>query len=176
MVAGQRCDKGVNKRIFWRVLNITAKLSQECFAEKYRGIWSFFATITSRNTYDYIGANRWIQTCMVLYGTVLCLKHHYMGVCMDVARWAVQQPSMKLQDKFVTELSEEWHFYVATYVYTCICVQTVDCRPACGELLMVLMERKEHGVREADMYQGRNWLGSSCMLPYQTADQRRVCG
>lgn len=38
VLAGQRCDKGVNKRIFWRVLNITAKLSQECFAEKYRGI------------------------------------------------------------------------------------------------------------------------------------------
>lgn len=135
-----------------------------------------FATITSRNTYDYIGATRWIQSCMVLYGAVLCLKHQSMGVCTDGARWAVQQPSMKLQDKFVTEYREEWHFYLATHVCTCICVQTVDCRPARGELLLVLMERKERGVREADMYQGRNWLGSSYMLPHQTADQCRVCG
>ncbi len=41
VLGGQRCDKGVNERIFWKVLNITAKLSQECFAENYQGIRTF---------------------------------------------------------------------------------------------------------------------------------------
>lgn len=35
VLGGQRCEKGVNKRIFWMALNITPKLGKECFAENY---------------------------------------------------------------------------------------------------------------------------------------------
>lgn len=61
MLGRQRCDKGVNKRIFWKLLNITVKLSQECFVENYeaiRTLFFFFFLPPSSQGIRVIGANR----------------------------------------------------------------------------------------------------------------------
>lgn len=134
----QRCDKGVNKRIFWKVLNITAKLRQECFAENYRGIrtslfchhhhlkeygWLHFCKLVITITHGAIGlVMKQNYTCNTpLYGSV------YRCCQVDVTAAFKDNRTRPLLNSAKTD-----HFYAFAYnVYIYNMYLCYNCWPTC---------------------------------------------